>query len=373
MKTFAVPRLQLIGTAVASLLACALLTGCEPPAEPEKPSAGLKPSGEIKENVDQDEAAEAAKIKPFQDPAQAEIDAFQAKYREMLTERRWDELDSTASELRKSNEVFDGGSWRIVRFYDAFSVPNKASGAVWARRDQLFKDWIAEKPNSLTARIAYADFLVKYAWFARGIGYSNTVSDEGWRLMASRLQNAMDHLNHGYELPEKDPMLWMVTLTVALGQGWDKESYDKLMAEAYTVEPGFWGFYTSRAYSLLPRWHGEPGDWEAYADEAVTHPNGPGPSVYTRIVLSLDRFHNNIFRETKASWPKTRDGFDILLSEYPDNVLLRSQAALMASLAQDREYAQNQFDALGDDYIPSVWGKPERFVHCRNWARTGKW
>ncbi len=31
------------------------------------------------------------------------------------------------------------------------------------------------------------------------------------------------------------------------------------------------------------------------------------------------------------------------------------------------------FDELGETYLESVWKKPERFVHYRTWAQTGKW
>jgi hypothetical protein len=62
-----------------------------------------------------------------------------------------------------------------------------------------------------------------------------------------------------------------------------------------------------------------------------------------------------------------------LLDKYPNSLEIASNAALLASTAQDREMAQQMFVRIGDRYLPGVWRKPERFVHCRNWAATGEW
>lgn len=59
----------------------------------------------------------------------------------------------------------------------------------------------------------------------------------------------------------------MVGLRIALGQDWPESGYNALLAEAPAAEPRYWGHDTTRAISLLPRWYGHPGEWEAYAEE----------------------------------------------------------------------------------------------------------
>ncbi|MDQ3621744.1 MAG: hypothetical protein M3463_04540 [Verrucomicrobiota bacterium] len=107
-----------------------------------------------------------------------------------------------------------------------------------------------------------------------------------------------------------------------------------------------------RAYSLLPRWHGEPGDWEAHAEQASARPDGLGVETYARIVINLRRYHENIFRETKASWPKTREGLEQLRKKYPTSLEILSNSALLATLAEDRPLAKEMFDRLGETYLP---------------------
>jgi hypothetical protein len=180
-------------------------------------------------------------------------------------------------------------------------------------------------------------------------------------------------LTEARKLPERDPVWWMIAMRVALGESWPKEHYDRLVEEAVSFEPKFWGYDITRAYSLLPRWHGEPGDWEAYAAQAAERPDGLGAETYARFVIHLRGFHGNVFQESNASWPKTREGLQQLLDKYPNSLEIASNAALLASTAQDRGMAQQMFARIGDQYLPGVWRKPERFVHCRNWVATGEW
>jgi hypothetical protein len=192
--------------------------------------------------------------------------------------------------------------------------------------------------------------------------------------MEERLAAARKVLEQARQLPEKDPYWWMAALSVALGQGWSKTDYDALVAEAVAFEPRYWGYHTSRAYSLLPRWYGEPGDWEAYAEQAAAAPEGLGAEIYARIVMGVRRYHEkNVFRESKASWPQTRAGLEVMLEKYPRSLDILSNAALLAAMAEDQEMAKPLFEKLGDSYLPSVWRKTERFVHFRNWAATGQW
>ena len=127
----------------------------------------------------------------------------------------------------------------------------------------------------------------------------------------------------------------------------------------------------SRAESLLPRWYGKPGDWEAYAVQTAARPDGLGDEVYARIVMALHGYYGNVFRETAVSWAKVRSGLKQMRQLYPDSLDILSETALLAAKAGDRALAKEMFDQLGDRYLDSIWRKPEYFVRDRNWADTG--
>ena len=344
---------------------------CNRPSSPAQDDARAQPRPT--EHIDDDEKAVAARLRPAKDPVQEGIYAYRLQVRQAYNERRFDELESQIEQARSSRALFGNGSWKIVQCYEALDCREDEPENMWQLHDGIHRAWIDAKPGSLGARIAHAAFLAEYAWHARGGGYANTVTPEGWRLFGERLEAAQAILQEARNLPERDPMWWTVALRVAQGAGYPKDAYDKLVAEATAFEPKFWRYDTARAISLLPRWYGQEGDWEAYADAAAKRPGGLGAEGYARVVVRLSGFYDNVFRETRASWLQTREGLALMRREYPDSLEILSYSAKMATLAESRELAKELFDQIGDRYLPNVWYKPEHFTHYRHWAQTGQW
>ncbi len=305
---------------------------------------------------------------PGKDPIKDAIYAEQIKIRSLYNARKFAELDATAKNLRATKAVYENGSWKIAQFYSAFECQKSEPESMWQLHDKIHHDWIAAHSGSITAHVSYADFLVSYAWKARGNGFINTVSDEGLRLMEERLEAAAEVLEAAKKIPEKDPVFYRVMLLIALGQGWEKPAYDALTNEAVTFEPKFWGYDTTRANSLLPRWYGEPGDWEAYADLAAKRPGGLGAEVYARIVISLNGYYGHVFRETKASWPKTRAGLELMVNKHPNAIEIQIHAVELAALARDQELAKAMLKRMGDNYFTAGWSSRSRAAEIRAWA-----
>jgi hypothetical protein len=347
---------------VPLLLVAGILCGCGPAA-----------SHGTKENIDAAEKAVAARLKPAKDPVGEAIWAAKLKTRQAFNSKRFDDLEAEASALRKGKETYGDGTWKILQFYNALDCADEEPESMWKLHESIYQAWMGAKPQSITARVAYGAFLINYAWQARGSGYANEVTKEGWRLFGERLSSAGKVLIEARSLAEKDPCLWYYALTVARGQGWSPDQFKAVLDEGRAHEPKFWGYDTARAYSLLPRWHGEPGDWEAFAEESAARPDGLGAEVYARIVISLRDYHGHVFRESKASWPKTKEGLQVLLEKYPESLWLLSEATMLATMAEDREMAKRLFERIGDRYLRSTWEEPERFAHFRNWAETGNW
>lgn len=317
------------------------------------------------------EQTAAANLKEVKDPVLEEIFAFRQAVRQNFNKRRFAELEKHAAELRRSKAVFDNGSWKLYEFYESLTCEDNEPESLWQLHEQIHRDWITAFPQSVTARVAYADFFVSYAWEARGAKYAGEVAAERWPLFRERLASAQRTLEEARALPEKDAVCWAVTLRVARGQGWEKSDYDRAVREANAFEPHYWKYDTYRAETLLPRWYGEPGDWEAYTEEAAARPDGLGDEVYARMVIALHIYYKNVFRETKVSWPKTRAGLERLRQQYPRSLDFMSETAFFAVLSGDRALAKELFAQLGDRYLARVWRDREYFVRCRNWAAEG--
>ena len=322
------------------------------------------------------EAAE--KLKPAKDPVQEEMFAFRVKTRPLYNNRKFDALETLAAKTRAEREICGDGTWRITEFYESLACRDEEQEGMWMLHDQIHQQWLKAKPDSITAHVAYADFLAKYAWQARGDGMADTVTQKGWNLFNERLAKAKQVLDEARKLPEKDPVFWDASLRVALGQNWKPTEFDALLAEAVAFEPKYWKYDLARAKSLLPRWYGKEGDWEAFAEAAAKKPHGLGAELYARIVLHLHGFYENVFVETKASWPTTRAGLEQMLASCPKSLDVKNEAAKLATMAQDQAFAKKCFDLIGDVYFThdapdGVWESAEQMAHCRRWANTGKW
>ena len=160
-------------------------------------------------------------------------------------------------------------------------------------------------------------------------------------------------------------------MVVALGEGWERARYEKLYAEAKAFEPEFFAYDIRHAEYLMPRWHGEPGDWEAAAEKDIARP-GLGLEGYARVVMDQNPYYKNIFRDSKASWPKTRAGLEAMRRKYPEWHQLVNKYALLACLARDRPTAQKLFAEIGGRIDGNTWYSQPEFIRYRNWTYDEK-
>jgi hypothetical protein len=361
---------HLLRTLVIVLCLC-WLAGCNRQSTGDSAASDMS-AGKAADNYTASERAAAAKLKQVRDPIEEEIYKFRVNTRQAYNNRRFDQLERIAGEVRTAKALFGNGSWKIAQFYESFECREEEPESMWELHDQIHRAWTAVKPASITARLAYADFLVGYGWHARGHEYANKVTPKGWKLFAERLAAARTAFGEAQSLPEKDPYLWVVGLSIALAQDWPESGYSALLGEAHAAEPRYWGYDTTRAISLLPRWYGQPGEWETYAEETSARPDGLGAELYARIVATQATYYKNVFRETQASWPRTREGLEQMRQRYPDSLVILNTTAMLATMAEDRALAKEIFDRLDDTCLTTVWGTPERFIQFRNRAETGQ-
>ncbi|HEY5793087.1 MAG TPA: type II CAAX endopeptidase family protein, partial [Chthoniobacterales bacterium] len=236
----------------------------------------------------------------------------------------------------------------------------------------FYQRWAAERPRSITAQVCLIQALTSYAWRARGSGWADSVTEEGWRLFGERLDQAADVASRAKELPEKCPGLVHAAQKVALGQGWDRAEYFDMVDPAIAAEPTFGSYYTSACYYLFPRWYGEPGDFEKWiAAQAAAYPPAERDRQYARLVWLADRNsmpEEMVFAPGRLDWERARRGFAEWLQAEPDSLIVRMEFTRLAVLADDRETARAQFDLTGGQYFWGVWRKESRFEGARQFA-----
>jgi hypothetical protein len=193
-------------------------------------------------------------------PTPDDQDAFTADVRTMLERRQFEALDDLAGELDRTKARFPGGDWKSYRLEDALAVP--AGGCQdtdehWERLLETLERWHDQRPESMAAAIALADASVGFGWKARGTGYSDTVTPEGWRLLDDRMAPAEGVLTAAAARASKTPEWYRAMIDLGRVQGWERARVDKLFEEGVALEPRYLHLYSAMARYLTPRWHGE--------------------------------------------------------------------------------------------------------------------
>ncbi len=282
-------------------------------------------------------------------------------------------LEKEISAARATKVRLQGGIWKANMFYDAVGHAIPAFGGSTVDWDSHFADikkWIAAYPESAAARIALAEAYVNYAWEARGHGYANTVSDSGWNKFKEGIQLAESALLDAAKLKEKCPFWYEAMQEVALAQGWNREQARALFDEATAFEPTYYHYYRQYANYLMPRWYGDEGETQAFAEESAKRlPEADGSIVYFEIASMLvcpcDEQNNDM---DSMSWPKIKQGYTTIEKLYGTSRLKTNRFAYMSVVAKDKESARGTFAKIGDDWNYKVWINPRYFEKAKAWA-----
>lgn len=289
----------------------------------------------------------------------------------LLKSGDYDALDALAAKYRASKECYANGIWKLFYVYVGLGPGGNDSEATWKDRQGQVRDWIAAKTDSVTARVTMAHVLADYAWKARGGGWADSVTDEGWRLFGDRLQQAAQQLHEAARLKEKCPVYWSTAQHVALGIQMDRPQYDAVFRQAIAQFPDYVGIYNHRAEYLLPRWYGEDGDLERDLEKSADRIGGEaGDILYARVVWYLHRCvsSSNVFKENNLSWERTERGFDAILKKFPDSLAAKNEAAHLSWLAGDQQNARKFFLLTKAQVDLSQWDNIGQFIKWYFWS-----
>jgi hypothetical protein len=320
-------------------------------------------------------AAQALAAQSSTDPGGSyDLDGpYQAHLRLILTLGDFEQLEKEAHDVRVSQARLKGGVWKLYSFYEGVSVPveeTNAGDSEWAAHFAAIQKWIDAYPKSATARIALANTYINYAWKARGNGYGDSVDAAAWNLFEQRIGLGESVLLDAARLKEKSPFWYEAMQNIALAQGWEKQKARKLFDEAVAVEPKYYHFYREYANYLLPKWYGEQGETQLFAQEVSTRLSEPdGPIIYFEIATLLacqcDKDRDSL---AGMSWPLVKHGYAELERLYGPSNLKMNRFAYMSYLEADKSSAKGVFTTLGGYRDLSVWQTDESYKSAETWA-----
>jgi hypothetical protein len=297
---------------------------------------------------------------------------YKSELQALVARRAFTDLDTKADQARSSKERVSGGVWKLYVFYETVADPpsgDRASAADWEQHLAKLEEWTKSRPQSITSRVALAQAYRDLAWKARGGGFADKVPDASWQEFDKQEQKAYKTLVDADALPAKCPHWHFLMLEIARDQGLKKEQTRALFDHAVALEPAYYHYYREYALNLLPKWNGQPGDAEAFAEESYRRIGGPqGAFVYFEIATVLYCMCYEESVKPTLSWETLKQGFAEVEAHYGMTSSKLNRFALLAYLYRDRETARKTLLRVNDGWDASVWRKLDSFNAARTWA-----
>lgn len=292
--------------------------------------------------------------------------SYEEHIRKLLTAEKFEEIDRIAAAARVSKARLRGGYWELHILYGALnsfdgSDPGDSDyDALIAR----LKRWIGQRPDSITARVALSSIYLHYAWKARGDGYADTVTEEGWRGFNERIHLAKEVLHDSMALG-KDAEWYLTLQMVGREDGIELQGQKILFDQAVAFEPGYQYFYRAVAEMLMPRWFGEQGDIARFAEQASAKIGGKQGDLIYYHIGSYIACHCKADPEFETlDWPRIKRGYLVQRELYGDAGYAESQMARLAA-GRDWEFSEEIFNHLNGERDPIVWPSKEEYDRTR--------
>ena len=297
-----------------------------------------------------------------------DTDSDKRSIRADLRGGKYDDLDRLAAHLRRDKTRIPGGEWKLARFYDALDKPMLADKDSAEHLDHL-RAWMTLRPESITARVALATSLHRWAWVARGHATSDKTTDKQFALFAERSHEALIILESARDMRSMDPHFYQEMLAVGLAEGWERPRMQDIFERGIQFEPGYYYLYRTYANYLLTKWYGRPGDAAHFATQyADKLGGGAGDLLYFQLATVFVRRGDGNFPLRELDWPRIQRGYDAINQAYGITNKHINRLAYMAYKFNDRTVAQRQFAQIHDHWAHSVWRDREYFDRIRDWS-----
>lgn len=303
-------------------------------------------------------------------------DEAQSEGYTLIRAGKFAEIEKQAALYRKSEDKLLNGFWKLAAFYQGISeVSDSDSDAEWEKRRQLLAAWVKRNPRSITAHVALVRCYHDGAYRARGTGWGKDVKKEQWELMEKRLAQAAKALAASAPMQNQCPGWFAAAQRIVFLEGRPKEEFDAITDEGLRRFPDYDDFHFMRAKFLMPRWYGEPGDWQVYAEQAADNigkrsDSQAGDILYARIVWYMQGFTDadNVSELAGMDWPRSKRGFEILMKK-PDSFGVATAYARTAWLAGDKKKAKALFENTVENHMEfNTWTDESEFQSAKKWA-----
>lgn len=167
---------------------------------------------------------------------------------------------------------------------------------------------------------------ISAAWKSRGGGYSDKVTEEGWKGFSSNLAQAAELLEKAWKLDPTNPEIATEMMRVERGEGKGRERLDLWFNRAMTLNTNLYAACESKLVYLEPKWFGSPQEMLVFGRECVASDKWGGniPLILMDAHRSLagyaKREGNTNYWQMPGVWRDLKSAFDKFFALNPDAV-----------------------------------------------------
>ena len=225
----------------------------------------------------------------------------------------------------------------------------------------VFKNW----PSDPSLLLLKGQFYTDYAWEARGSGFANAVSNQGWQLFATRLEIAEAALNKAWKLNPQDARIARQMITVELCQGQGRPRMEQWFQRAMSLDPNYYDACYAKLHYLQPKWYGSSEDMLEFGGECVNSSKWGGHiplillDAHELISAPLDREARSKYFRRPEVWADLKQAFDKFFRFNPQETGWHHNYALYAYRAQQWVELNRELQLLGPVNYDYFGGKAE--------------
>lgn len=275
------------------------------------------------------------------------------------------ELKQLASEWNDPACVFkDGRPMLLAMDYGYTNAFNNAND--WGKGLERVNELKRRFPKEAFAALTESYYWNTYAWNARGGGYSSSVSEVGQKLFQKRLEKAERVLLETKSYSSNLPMWYDQMINVQSALGRPKVERDRVFKEGISRYPTYYPIYFTMLNYLQPKWGGTWGAVDQMVERSVEHTKlHEGLSIYSRLYWFVNENNDvNLFRDTDASWPKMKRGFEDMMKRYPESKWNLNNFDKFACMAGDKQTFLKIRREIGNDVMDAAWPQKTSLDLC---------
>ncbi len=257
-----------------------------------------------------------------------------------------EEIDETGHELI---QIIGTSAWELKLFIDQ-------------AEPILIKNWAhSDVAYSIQAALYY-----NYAWRARGGGYADKVTEEGWKGFRERLSVAIQAAEKAWSLNPKNTRIPTLMIKLAEATQQPREEMERWFAKAMELEPNNYNACQCKLHYLYPQWYGSPEEMIQFGRECVESEvwTGTVPLIlveaHDQISLYIrDKEKRKAYWKQPEVWKDIASAYDRFFERNPDGIGWHHNYAWYAYLCEQWDTLNQELKLLGDVNYSYFGGEEE--------------